>query len=909
MVDPTWGSPAVRQAVSTAAVSDRFVDIAVFAELLTERPNLGGARLLGRLGLPVDDFQQWLRRVPTSSRVVATQELADLHKGVAVRSGPPATSAGVLAVLLAPKEGAGGGLGNAARSDFHLSAGELLDALRVIRPTALAELSTIASPVGAPGVSGLARRPNPTVELPYSIVLESVLTRASVSARRKGERVVSSGVLMSAVHAECMTSDWARCLYAIGLSPRVLGAETARAESESSVGVVRVLGPAEPLEVPVSGVVADILFGALALAATDPAAVALSSHAMVLSQLAIAGCSLSDLVWPLLNPRLSPVELYARYVNCAGVAPQQLALAEATYRRARPSVQSTLDDYTDDVIVQALWDAGVAGNMSNALARLSAVLHHAHGPLLDRAREASSSVPTRTGLSRYFDATGDLHVARQAFGAALEPVAPVDTVADWQAIRAVLLGQVITDGSDPDTGVTAIRRLVSEIRGADPAAPALQLLLAMKRGLIIAQASEDPGALEWAASVGMSLSELAARCGAVGSWTEAAQTVLTEARLVGIGRQTPYRRRPIAAPTAPFVSADLDACNGELVVVTFDEVGGCILHRRPEGEWTGRSLAFDRAHLAQWTRRWQRGLKIRSITSPLNELLAMVGLDCAVLQSDTVHLVAGGLARGLPLAQAIAVATDNEVRAVSHLLGGLPPTNGARRERDLSEVCLVREPPLPGRWLPYAPIESDTVESLVNPVATLGGRRATRAWVQRAVTAIAGVPVPRLLHFTGHGTVSVLPSGETASAILLADAELLTPGDLAVVEAGIRTFVCAACDIAVASMHGGHDLALAALRSGVDTVVAAAWPVDDAVTTVLVTRAYHEWTTGSIDLSVAVHAAAQWWRTSDSDDVLEFVAALPGAGELAEHLTPRLASLKGELSDGDFWAAFGTYVA
>jgi CHAT domain-containing protein len=287
----------------------------------------------------------------------------------------------------------------------------------------------------------------------------------------------------------------------------------------------------------------------------------------------------------------------------------------------------------------------------------------------------------------------------------------------------------------------------------------------------------------------------------------------------------------------------------------------------------------------------------------------MVGLDCAVLQSDTVHVVAGGLARGLPVAQAIAVATGNEVRGVSHLLGGLPPTSRERSDRDRGDVCLVREPPLPGRWLPYAPIESDTVESLVDPVATLGGRRATRAWVQRAVTAVAGVPVPRLLHFTGHGTVGLLPSGEAASAILLADAELLTPGDLAVVEAGIRTFVCAACDIAVASMHGGHDLAVAALRSGVEHVVAAAWPVDDAVTTVLVTRAYHEWTAGSVELGLAVHAAAHWWRTNHSDDILEFVAGLPGGGELEAHLAPRLTSPNRELRDGDFWAAFGTYVA
>lgn len=125
-----------------------------------------------------------------------------------------------------------------------------------------------------------------------------------------------------------------------------------------------------------------------------------------------------------------------------------------------------------------------------------------------------------------------------------------------------------------------------------------------------------------------------------------------------------------------------------------------------------------------------------------------------------MHLAATGLACELPVSQAVTVRTEGRVRVVRHLLGGMPSDHSEPRPffHTSGEICLVREPPLPGRTLPFAGVESDAVEALLSPVASLGGNRATRSWVQRVVTALAGVPTTEMLHFTGHGTLRALPA-------------------------------------------------------------------------------------------------------------------------------------------------------
>lgn len=264
-------------------------------------------------------------------------------------------------------------------------------------------------------------------------------------------------------------------------------------------------------------------------------------------------------------------------------------------------------------------------------------------------------------------------------------------------------------------------------------------------------------------------------------------------------------------------AADADGCDEAFIAIALDPSGGIVSHRRRDGSWTGRSLPPDGGEgLSRWARRWRRAVKVGSVVGQLGELLDLVGLDCQELESPLVHLAVTGLARGLPVAQAVGVRTEGRERVVHHLLGGMPPDYGEPRTffGNAGEICLVREPPLPARVLPFAAVESDAVEAFALPALSLGGNRTTRSWVQRAVTALAGAPATEVLHFTGHGTVRALPSGDMAAAILLADSELLTPGDLAVVEASIRVLVCAACDLAVASMQGAQDLAHAALRAG-----------------------------------------------------------------------------------------------
>ena len=301
------------------------------------------------------------------------------------------------------------------------------------------------------------------------------------------------------------------------------------------------------------------------------------------------------------------------------------------------------------------------------------------------------------------------------------------------------------------------------------------------------------------------------------------------------------------------------------------------------------------------------------ITASLRDLLDLSSIDRDWLRCSELHLVVSGLAVATPIAHAVTVATGGSTWPLVHVAGGLSNSLSGHSPilNELGESCVVEEPPLPGASLPFASIETDLVSRVVKPGAVLAHSRASRSWVQRVMATIPTLPPPSLLHFTGHGTFAVLPNGQAAACMVLADGELLTPNDLLAVEADVRVLICSACDLGTARRLGNPEMEawpLAAISAGIEWVVAASWPVDDAATTLLMARLYQDWAHGS-DLHAALSSAAAWLRTATVEDLLDLVGSI--TEERIEALSDALHShgKARPFDDAEFWAPFALYGA
>ncbi len=719
---------------------------------------------------------------------------------------------------------------------------------------------------------------------------------------------------MNAVHSVSMTVDWSRFLAAIGLDLATLGAATARRTDEPGSVSLSCIGPAETDIYLVSEPAADVVHVARRLALLDGQLNPVIALHLQLAQLATGSSHLGRLVWESIDARLSPIDLFQRFVNSVGISPAQLVMAQSLYRDSRGPHEGVLDDYTDELFAEAFWNQRERPALVDQLEKLRDTVHVDHDPLIDRAiRTVQIPANPAASSSGAFSDLGDFADARRLFQRALDPRSTTEAIDDWHSCAATIAGTAFHNDAHLTVGPLGAIALSTRVSAGDWSAATIGRLLGAKRQLLAVQESRDPVALNWASELGTPLPELAVHCGALGAWEVVAELACTNERLTGLDSAIGFARRPMVAPTVPFVMEDLKRCDVELLCVAWSMAGVAVSHRHTDGRWTGKARRVDgEAAHETWTRRWRRAVKVGTINSVLDELLELLGIDLIDVDGPVVHIMATGLARGLPIGQALSAASRGRIEIKNHLLGGpaLVHSSGVRQLDENVEVCIVHEPPVPGRPLRFAQIETAFVRSVTSPVAMLDDSRTTRSWVQRAVAAHAGVPSPSILHFAGHGTVSAMPDGSTAAAIVLADGEPFAPADFAMVDAGVRVLVCAACDVAGAASRGGQNLADGALRAGVEQVVAAAWPIDDAATTCLMARTYHEWATGADGIASALGRAVRWLAASETADLVAFALELPGPPALVRVLADEVMRVSGERPserDPSLWAGFGFY--
>ncbi len=905
-------SPAAIDAWNAAVDGER-LDLKILLSSLTHREDLSASRVLARLSVTHDAFADWMGQQRNDIRDVESVRLIErldrLDVGI-----PRCTAALLIATLLAVDDELLG-FGAATRREFRLLDGDLIDASNKLEEQILAEiacllLSTTAAAGGRPLI---VQSLDADLHMFYSITLESVLGRAASMTRHKGESIITSASLMTATTALLMTRDLREFLDALGLSGSLLGADSARTSREPGRRLVHVHGPGETGQYVVSEVVAAVLDAGATLADMQETHV-LSLHHLVLAQLAIPTSRLGGLVSTRLPAGVSPIDLYPRYIDCAGLRPLQLQSARDLWEGFGLPSAGVVDDVTPRTITRAIVRALLEERETSVSAGPAALLDVAHPrlrPMLDRW----SAVQANAGRAEVVPSwNGDIMETLEELLARLIEPEPVEgSVAEWNALLDVCaIGESNRFAVSQQLGIGGSTPQSREPAGSDPLAIAVRA----KRTIQAAQ-SHDPLAQRWAASVDGGWERLAVSQGLAGRWAEVAASVMSAARVHAQSVSRPRfgrGRRLSLRPTIEFVDEDLDRATGAVLAVAFDDGGAVATFRSPDGTWTGNHRSVDvRQEIIEWRTRWDGAVDSGEITASLRDLLDLSSIDRDWLRCSELHLVVSGLALATPIAHAVAVATGGLTWPLVHVAGALSNSLSSHSPmlNELGECCVVEEPPLPGQSLPFASIETDLVSRVVNPGAVLAHSRASRSWVQRVVATIPTLSPPSLLHFTGHGTFAVLPNGQAAACMVLADGELLTPNDLLAVEADVRVLICSACDLGTARRLGNPEMEawpLAAISAGIEWVVAASWPVDDAATTLLMARLYKDWAQGS-DLHGALSSAAAWLRTSTVDDLLDLVGSI--TEERMEALSDALHSYgkTRPFDDPEFWAPFALYGA
>lgn len=304
---------------------------------------------------------------------------------------------------------------------------------------------------------------------------------------------------------------------------------------------------------------------------------------------------------------------------------------------------------------------------------------------------------------------------------------------------------------------------------------------------------DDPWPQQWAAGVGGSWAEAATRMAAEGQWERAALAITLGARVDArtvSGSVTPTRTR---LPMLELAATDIATSSESLLFIATADDTIAVTHRSSRGEWAG-TLQTTAHHVKAW--RTQRAANATSGITPgeLRLLIDLLGVDVSALEPGRVGVILAGAAVGLPIAHALTACRPTDIEPITHVLGAIGPSTTIKPTGE--GMCLIEEPPVAGMPLRFAEVEAETLRRRFKPAAILDNTRAARSWVQRTLHAAVRIPTPDIVHFIGHGSYALTASGQRASAIVLADGELVTASDLLQATSGLRAIVCSACDVA-----------------------------------------------------------------------------------------------------------------
>lgn len=902
-------SPAARHALRSTSRSGE-TDLVALLAALTAQPQHGASRCLGQIGIPPADAQRAISSL--APMTAPTRGIVHELTVLLGELGCPATSGGVMCACLSARSPLLAETAGRLRRTFWILAGDIADSARRVARDALADLEALlAQRVGVAGGACAERRPGVGRSPPSSVGLRRVMNQAAQVARGRDESQIDSSALMTAAAAWHLTADDRDVLLALGLAPIVLGMHAARPSRESGANAVQLAcDPSRTYSV--TDVAAEVMSRAGQLAVASHAH-AIHGQTLLIAQLATEASCLASLVRGRLPGGLTAVERYAHAARPAGLAPAELELAMSLSSPDRSVPDAPADDFTDLLVLHALKQTLYAERPCN-LSRLHGVLPAGQRTLVARFaaliahRGASTESLDPEDAALFGGAVG--YVESVAVEHCINGTAPAER---WGALSR-LAGLPAVEGPP---GAAADAAALQRMLGGAAAPPENPLLarLAFKSDL---QARQSEGAAQqrWAAGVGGSWERLAIELAGERRWKPAAEAIVRAARASAATSPTGRlsgRRTPVL-PAPAFAADDLSRWERPTLFVACDHDESVAICLLPGGRWDGSLRAQPPAMLDAWWRHW-RDASGRHVEPALRELAEAFDIDASWLDAD-LHVVSSGQARALPWAQT-AVAMGAPTIPITHLLGGIGPHTVTPPKRDeLRDACVVYPPPSGGFELPAGIIEARVVSALARPGTVLSGERAARAWLQRAMTAMRNVPTPDLLHFVGHGTFGELPDGRFAASVVLADEELFTPDDLRAVDAAARVVVCSACDVAVAAPGGGPALdpwPLAALLSGCEWVLAAAWPIVDIATALMMTDLYRRWVGDSApDLARALTASSRWLRAAERPALRARLKELGGDPALATALGNALDDAGyGEtpFSTAGYHAAFGLYCA
>ncbi|MEY2474562.1 MAG: hypothetical protein QOK28_3891 [Actinomycetota bacterium] len=901
-------SPAATAAVEASSTQGE-TNVARLMRALTRRTDSSATKVLGRLSIEAGTMCSWLDEfAPTAA--ISTEALLASQRQLGAAYLTPSTTGGVVLGLIGGVDDELAGLPGSLRRQFTIYATDIKDVARSLRDACRMEMLALLTESPVATVDWPA--PPLEVRVPYSILLEATLDRAEGVSRTKKESNISTSSLMAAMNALHMTADWRDFYDAVGYSAVLLGGETPRSSPEPGDRRVHVLGPASVLTYTCSDALAAVLWTAATFAMTNDGPPAITPELLLLAQVANPASRIGALIEERVPPGIRATSLFLRWTETAALTRAAVVAASSLCAPRVVSSTQRFDDTTPGIVATAAatyllerHSDALTDELARCLERSADVLDP---QLADTAHRIIALLSAQGSGAPW---SGDL--------AALESQLTTWVEDSDGPPPAALVGAVAAFAS-PDGGVAACAPGANVLAAltADDGSPSRATARALYEAKVALQQSQSDSsrAQEWAKRAGERWSGIATRLADHGEWSDAAAAITIGARVTartandGLGhtRWTPRH------PALELVEADIETHPGQLAFVTASD-GIVFAHRTTGGRWNGTLRALGVADLDGWRAEWHASLASRKPSSALLRTLpSLLGVDVSDLQPGRMDLVVDARAATVPLGQAIFAATAGSVHPIVHVAGALGTTSSEAPplRNPNSTMCLVAEPPVAGGALRFAGVEVATLKQRLQPASVLAGSRASRSWVQRAISARPRAPTPDILHFVGHGTFDKLPDGTAAASMILADGQRLTPSDIARVSSRVRVALCSACDLGILDQGDGTPhppWPLAAINAGVGHVVAAAWPVADAATVLLMTRVHEEWT-GAVDLHSALVAACGWLRTASRSDLESYVERLSGenVAELAERVAVRSqTNPDAPFSDSSYWAPFALY--
>jgi CHAT domain-containing protein/tetratricopeptide (TPR) repeat protein len=266
-------------------------------------------------------------------------------------------------------------------------------------------------------------------------------------------------------------------------------------------------------------------------------------------------------------------------------------------------------------------------------------------------------------------------------------------------------------------------------------------------------------------------------------------------------------------------------------------------------------------------------------------MLALCPLHAATLPSE-----AGQPAE--PLIERVAVSFAANARTIT-----LARSRAAARLLD--NVVVVGEPqPVAATSLPFARAEAERIADAYLGSTLLTGQQATLERVRHHLG------IADLAHLACHG--EALPMSPRASALLLANDERLTMGDLLQSRVAARLVLLSACESSVPGLALPDEvvaLPTGLVQAGAAGVIGSLWRVPDASAAALMVRVHELLLTGAAP-ATALARAQGWLRRATNRELAEWWPTIAPPPQATSQSAREFWSAGRPFTDPRHWAAF-----